>query len=443
LKPVVTLREWSVADPESHATLAGLSFDQDAPARALAERLARLGAVTVTEIRQGLRIESESFVGSVTLGPIQLRIQPKIRGAPLLTLVRYAYGLRSLELLPAGEAAIGSCGFEDLLLFQLAAEVRQLVARGLHRAYVTRDGWLALPRGRLDFGRLARTGGLTQAALPCRDHRRLADCVPNQVVLAGLRYGIRTTHDDDLRAHLRHLAKILEEDVAPVRLDRATWVRLRRTMSRLTRDYEAATRLVALLTAEQGATIEPEAAESLPGFLFDMNRFFEALISRFLREHLPEAEVREQARLHDVFEYDPEFNPRGRQAPRPRPDLIVREPDRAPQLLDTKYRDLWELGLPREMLYQLSVYTLSHAAGGAATILYPTTGPAREARIVVRDPATSRRRGVVALRPVQLDELSELLGPRPTLGAMHRRLALARELVYGVLPQRLGQGRAS
>jgi 5-methylcytosine-specific restriction enzyme subunit McrC len=431
VRPIVALPEWSTADPQTREELAGLSFEGDEAARRLAIALAERGCLNVIETRHGLRIESTSYVGSLVLGPVQLRIQPKIRGAPLLALLRYAYGLRNLDLLPPDEAAIGYCGFQDLLLFQLAAEVRHLVSRGLHRGYVSREGWLEVPRGRLDFSRLARAGGLTRATLPCRHYQRLADCVPNQVLLAGLQHGVRATLDDELRARLRLLARILEEDVASVALDRAIWDRLRRTMNRLTRDYEPAIRLIQLVTAEQGLTTRAEASERLPGFLFDMNRFFEVLIARFLGEYLPEAEVRGQARLHDIFEYDVEFNPRGRQAPRPRPDLMVREPGHAPQLLDTKYRDLWEQPLPREMLYQLSVYTLSHAGAGIATILYPTTSPAREARIAVRDPVTSRRRGVVVLRPVGLDELSVLLRPRPTPAQMHRRATLARELVYG------------
>jgi 5-methylcytosine-specific restriction enzyme subunit McrC len=79
-------------------------------------------------------------------------------------------------------------------------------------------------------------------------------------------------------------------------------------------------------------------------------------------------------------------------------------------VLDAKYRDLWETTLPREMLYQLTVYALSQASCTTATILYPTaSASALNARIAVRDPLTGLPRGRVSLRPVQLERLAELV----------------------------------
>ena len=172
----------------------------------------RTGAWSVTEVRQGLRIETTSFVGSLALGPIQLRIQPKLRGAPLLTLLRYAYGLRHLDILPIAGAAVDRCGFEDLLLFQLAAEVTELVSRGLHRSYVSRDGWLALPQGRIDFNhagsnrrRDAGSPAVPNATTDSRTVCRIRCCSRR------CERGVRVAGDDGLRTRLQHLVRALDE----------------------------------------------------------------------------------------------------------------------------------------------------------------------------------------------------------------------------------------
>ena len=90
--------------------------------------------------------------------------------------------------------------------------------------------------------------------------------------------------------------------------------------------------------------------------------------------------------------------------------FVIQRGGKVVALLDTKYRDLWERALPREMLYQLVIYSLSREPGSSAVILYPTlAGEAREARIDIRDPVRGAGRSTVVLRPVDMLELSRLV----------------------------------
>lgn len=170
----------------------------------------------------------------------------------------------------------------------------------------------------------------------------------------------------------------------------------------------------------------------LPGFLFDMNRFVQALISRLLHDHLEDCEIQDEYHLKDLFCYDPGLNPRKRRAPIQKPDFVIRRNRQIVAILDAKYRDLWEKPLPREMLYQLSLYALGQLGEDRkAVILYPTlTSDASEQAIHLREPSTGALQAQVILRPVNLLELELLLRNKDRQSSL-RKVVLAHELSFG------------
>jgi 5-methylcytosine-specific restriction enzyme subunit McrC len=160
-----------------------------------------------------------------------------------------------------------------------------------------------------------------------------------------------------------------------------------------------------------------------------MNRFFQALLSRFLGEYLTDYRVEDEHRLRGMMEYLPDFNPRRRRAPSPRPDFAVFSEQTLCALLDAKYRDLWGRDLPREMLYQLSIYALSMPRDRRAIILYPTESPeAREAVVGIREPIYGGSSAWVVLRPVHLVRLDTLLAQNTT---SRHRASYAKWLAFG------------
>lgn len=224
----------------------------------------------------------------------------------------------------------------------------------------------------------------------------------------------------------------MEEQVTRVHLDVHRLDQAERMLNRLSAAYTPALSIIRLLVESQGIVLEGRAQTiPLPGFLFDMNYFFQALLSRFLRENLENCSVRDEHRLKGMMRYDPRHNPQRRQSPTPRPDFAIMRQGHLVALLDAKYRDLWEKPLPREMLYQLVVYTISCQNQLPASMLYPTlNSEAREARIDITDPIFGRPLGQVCLRPVSLHDLAELVFSNTAI-ARRRREALAWRLAFG------------
>ena len=302
-------------------------------------------------------------------------------------------------------------GFDDLLIHQLNHEAEQLIHRGLQRAYVRQEASLAVPRGRIDIDRLALQGGLATASLPCQYFPRLEDTVLNRLLLSGLRFAGAAASTLSLRREARRLASLMEEQVTSIELSETILTDAERQLTRITKQYAPAVTIIRTLFQSQGVVLEGQmAATQLPGFLFDMNAFFQALMSRFLKDNLDEFEVRDEKRLQGMMRYHPQYNPQQKRSPTPRPDYAIMRRQELVSLVDAKYRDLWDRSLPQHMLYQLVVYAMSQRRLLQSSILYPTTSSqAREARIDVNDPINGNRLGQVCLRPVHLDSLDELI----------------------------------
>lgn len=416
------LSEWSRTFIASN-TMGDWSFAEDkialSTAKALEEKL---------EIRpalNGLSIESTSFVGRVVVGPITITIQPKISAMPLAQLLRYAYGLRDISTYEVAPAPTADYGFHDLLIGLLAGEVEELLHRGLARRYVPLASSLANPRGRIDVEVLIRQGGVREARLPCRYHERRANWVLNRIVLSGLRYAAGLASDSDLRHHINGLsARFLEVDsTAQLTVEDLDVAEL--GLTRLTKAYQPTLAILRLLLQMRGIDAASTAvAIETPGYLFDMNTFYQRLLSRFLRDNLVGLTIRDEYGLRDTFAYSPLGNPRRLSAPSPRPDYALFGPNGLQGFLDAKYRDIWNRGLPASWLYQLSVYALASPARTSVLLYSTMSEDAAEEQIDIRNPINTTN-GVLASiinRPVSLKRLAELVGQ-----THHNQIAIRQE----------------
>jgi 5-methylcytosine-specific restriction enzyme subunit McrC len=411
------LQEWQTVAPKKGSPLWGfyLSTQGKEAAQGLAPKL------EVCQLLDGVMISARSWVGRVSIGDIDVAIAPKIKGLPLLRLMRYAYDLSALTLLPESDQALSTLALTDLLVLQLHAEVRELWARGLHRRYEPNHAWLKSPKGRIDINALAKQKLHDALAVPCTFFPRLEDNPLNQLLLAGVTYAADMAGFLPLKADLRQMGTFMAETVSRKSLDDVLLAKAESLLTRLTAPYRPALALINLLYMGHGVTLDVGGTDhKARNFLFDMNMFYQALLQRFLQEHLPGYNVRAEQPLFGVMSYNPGLNPRHRQAPLPRPDFTIYEGSKRVAIIDSKYRDLWEHDLPREMLYQLSIYALAQGSGGHAAILYPTLNPlATDAQVDLRPYGGGVSH--VVLRPVNMVALDDSLADQSVSGHRKRR----------------------
>jgi len=434
----LVMSEWSTATPESQPEiLSGVSL-QGTAAGNLVATLRRNGVVDVVEVRNGIQVTSRSYVGRIRVGPLEITILPKIAWRRWLTIFGFGLRLRGLVRTERVTAGTAVTSLQDILVLELLAEARDLVGRGLHRDYVRQRKALAAPKGHIDFGRIAKSGGLLEATVPCRFTRRSDDSPLNRALLAGLRSAAASATDRGLKSDVRRLAQQLADSVAQEPLSRhlidGAWSALDRRTSR----YAPALRLIELLF--QGTIVDvgesSGAGVVLRGFALDMNSLWQRVLARVLTEWSTGLEVREEYPLAGLISADPDYSPKRRGQHVPRPDYAAFDGGRLVGYLDAKYRDIWEVGLPREMLYQLALYAAAQGVGAAA-ILYPCDDPAAsEERLLIHDPRTGAVRGSVACRPVHLAHLESLIAADGAGPSLHRS-RFANALIAG-LPARNG-----
>lgn len=428
----INLQEWQKLSPDPGTALECRGLGQVATDRRLAENLTKTGQVRIVELARGLELRATSYVGHFRLGEFDITIHPKLPDAPLLSLFRYTYGLRDLKLYEALDHSVNRLSLQDLLIQQLAAEAREILARGVHRDYVRTHEDLANPRGRIDFKRFIHDSHGAGAALPCMHYPRLENNILNQALLGGLEHAARLTTNTDLKMHLNRLIQMLRLAVTPMRFDLAALKGAWSAVDRRTTIYEPSLRILEILLQAKGSDFQDSQEQvTLPGFLFDMNRFFQSLLSRFLRENLADVELRDEYQLKTMYSYAPGQNPRNWRVPKPRPDFVLLRNGRMLAILDAKYRDLWENRLPPSMLYQLSLYALGQPGQDrAASILFPTINPyATDQVIQLKGPLRGDVQAKISLRPVDLIELERLIG----LGrsGIHQRAQMAELLAFG------------
>ncbi len=423
--------EWENKGPDDILSLKGATLSDNPEVRKQIRDLSRSGAAEILELKDGLRIKTTSFVGRFQIDRFQISILPKLKGMLLLRLLRYAYGLRDLRIMDQTTYALENLAFHDLLLYQLVTEVSELIMRGLHRSYLRKEEDLTELRGRINIQRYARMSRARSNTLPCIHFPRENDSLVNQILLAGLNFGARLTEDILLRTRLRRLARMMEESVSDVILDGHLLRTVRRGMNRLTRSYEPAITIIEALVQQQAISLDDETVNlTLPGFLFDMNLFWQALLSRFFHENLTGCKITDEYVLKGMFSYQAGYNPQNRKSPRPRPDFVIEDGKRS-VTLDAKYRDLSVKSLPRDMLYQLSIYALANNDGKRASILYPTLSEdEKESRIDIREPKTGLKIGEVTMRPVSLPKMDKLLYS-PGFETKHEKAGYAQHLAFG------------
>lgn len=293
----------------------------------VARRLGETPWVSVATDREPgwWRVSTRQWVGGFSLSDLRVIVRPKIKPENLFFLLEVGLPPEAWQA-----EAIDYATNDELLpalVSFFARTTETTLARGLFHHYRHEEDDLLALRGRIDFVRQFRRGGVL-VPMACSWDDFTADVDENRCLATAIRLALRVPdvpHDD--RRRLRRLLAALDgvaeptESAALDRLDRIQY-------TRLNEHYRPALRLARLILANR--TLQDQHGDTAASaFMLDMNQLFEDFVtSRLQRELRGRLEVKAQSRPHLDIERRVEI----------RPDLTFRHCSETVGVADLKYK---------------------------------------------------------------------------------------------------------
>ncbi|MEF9885712.1 McrC family protein [Streptomyces sp. P9-A4] len=364
-----------------------------------------------------LEVTAYQYVGTLRLESCEIRVRPKYLGTDLdvLRMLDHAWSGAHDPLPIRQDFLAGAPNLRDLVCLMVVEHGERLLRRGVRHDYLTVEDDLRVVRGRLlpDRQLLRHHGRLDRLA--CRFEEHDADIDDNRLCAAALALAARTARVPPVRARARRAAGLFAQH-APTPPGDVRAVMAGLTYHRHNEHYRPAHLWSGLLLTGGGLdglfTSGPLASRA---FLVDMNRLFEAFVTRLLEQGAAgtglrvDKQVDERRVLHDERT--------GLSYGAVRPDVLIsglRAGGSYRLPVDMKYKLYGGTKLCPADLYQAFVYahTLGRPAEGeppVCALLYPGDASTRHDRVAVRvidGPVAARVRSVPVDLPAVLAGLA-------------------------------------
>ena len=342
----------------------------DRTARALAAVAPEAVRVAPAAQPESWRITADRYVGSVSVDGVRVLIRPKVRPENVFLflgagLPQTAWRSEAFDYATHGDLLPAVLSF-------FARTVETTLATGVLRSYREQTEHLATVRGRIDFPRQLRRGGL-DLPVACRFDEYTADNDENRYVRAAARQALRFPQlpPADRRRLLQVLVAMEEVTDTPTAADALDRI----AFTRLNRHYRPALRLAEVVLRDL-SLVDVAGRRSASAFLVDMPDLYERFLTEQLRHRL-------RAQLQVDSQTDRRLDVRGRIPLRP--DLEFRRGTRVVGVADIKYKLTEDARARGDDYRQLLAYTVALGLDdGLLIYCRPTGGREESAATVVR-----------------------------------------------------------
>lgn len=334
--------------------------------------------------RRGRRvIQVTSFVGVIRAPDgYQIEVLPKVGKAIgggavearqlLIEMLCCLHGFRHV-LTDRAKLSAARMPLLEIFISEFLHTVERIVKRGLRSDYRLRQDNLFALRGKLLVSPHLRQNMFRADRFFTEHDEFSTDRPENRLLHAALRRVLLLTGTQTNQQLARELAFVFADvplstqtriDFQQVRLDRGM-------------GYYADALAWARLILDEESPLTGSGGHTAPSLLFPMESVFEAFVAKHLAKQLAwPLTLKTQARNHHMVRH------RNQNWFQLKPDLLIRDADRAVLVLDTKWKLLDSLkangtekyGLSQTDFYQLQAYGQSYLDGqGDVILIYPKT----------------------------------------------------------------------
>lgn len=318
--------------------------------------LSKLGnKIKITQLANGIEIESNSYVGAIKFKDFQLIIEPKISNLNLAKMIAFAYDLSDIDIFKdTVNLSNQKANISDLTALIFLNKVEKIFYQGLRTRYQEKEADISSCRGKIDFNKLAKNSSAS-LTLPCQFQELTIDIEENQVILAALKLLLLHTNNKNLKKEINQLFSKLNDKITLKNLDKELLEQANNNLDRLNNDYKDIFKIVELILSKNDFSLIGNKNNDFSAFLLDMNLLFEKFLYQYFRKKLnSDLRVRYQRSLKNKFKTDSGVSYSLI------PDYKFYENDKLFKIADAKYKNYQNKKVSAADLYQLTAYALAN-----------------------------------------------------------------------------------
>lgn len=355
------------------------------------------------ELKNGLRIKTESWVGVIELERARIVIQPKFNHGfqSLVDMISFIDELPFYQRRDTS-GTVRKTNFLEILILLFLKEVEQVIKVGFMKDYVTEEDYLSNLRGRVDFKTNLQRNYNLPTKVYCYYDELVTNIVENQILLSVL----AKISSLNLQANTKRWLNTLRSQFETICVEYAghDWPKFQ--YNRLNKHYERAHKIGKYLWENSSLTTFFTKNHFYYSFLIDMNELFEKFVVQLLRKYLPKHyKVLANKRITDAITVD------GASYRHIIPDIIIEnERTNERKVIDVKYKQYANKRVETDDVFQLAFYAQNQMKSSGSvyesTIIYPKfiDDPVKD-DIVVTLNMNSTYPGKLFMKFIQIEDL--------------------------------------